>query len=240
MPRRASSGDGAPPVPPGPVTSPGAVVVHEVETPLGPARAHVRSPAGPPVGRLVLGHGAGGGLGAPDITEATRVAVGAGWEVVGVEQPWRVAGKRIAPAPPRLDTGWLAVLEWLAEHPASGGGVFGGPLVVGGRSAGARVACRTAAGLGARAVLCLAFPLHPPGKPERSRAAELAAPGGAGIDVLVVQGERDPFGGPEEVRSLGLERVTVIPAPGDHTLARTRTAAQPLTDALTATLPTWL
>jgi predicted alpha/beta-hydrolase family hydrolase len=209
--------------------------VLEIATPLGPARAHVRTPPGPaPVGLLVLGHGAGGGIGAPDLTAARAAAVQAGWQVVLVEQPWRVAGKRVAPAPARLDVGWLAVLAALPEH-----GIGGLPLVVGGRSAGARVACRTAAELGARAVCCLAFPLHPPGRPERSRAPELAGPAAAGIPVLVVQGERDPFGGPDEVGALGLADVEVIAVAGDHTLAKTAAAAAAVGAALAHRLPGW-
>lgn len=100
-----------------------------------------------------------------------------------VEQPWRVRGRKVAEAPPRLDAAWVDVLATME----------GSPLVVGGRSAGARVACRTAAAVGADAVLCLAFPLHPPGRPERSRLAELAA---VPVPVLVVQGDRDAFGVP--------------------------------------------
>ena len=135
---------------------------------------------------LVLGHGAGGGVGAPDLGAASAQALRQGWRVVLLEQPWHVAGRKVATAPPRLDEAWLAALEQVPRE---------GPLVVGGRSAGARVACRTAAGLGAVGVLALAFPLHPPGRPDRSRARELALPGAAGVPVVVVQGERDAFGG---------------------------------------------
>jgi predicted alpha/beta-hydrolase family hydrolase len=205
--------------------------VVEVATPLGPARAHVRTPAGStPRGRLVLGHGAGGGIGAPDLVAVRTAAVAAGWQVVLVEQPWRVAGKSIAPAPARLDVGWLAVLAELED---------GVPLVVGGRSAGARVACRTAQALGARAVCCLAFPLHPPGRPERSRAAELAEPPAAGLPVLVVQGFRDPFGAPAEITALGLAGVEVVGTHGDHSLARTAAGAAAIAEAVSARLPTW-
>jgi uncharacterized protein len=211
--------------------------VIEVATPFGPARAHVRAPVdGQPVGRLVLGHGAGGGIGAPDLTAAQAVAVAAGWQVVLVEQPWRVAGKKVAAPPPRLDVGWLAVLAALDEQFTVDGPL---PLVVGGRSAGARVACRTAVELGARAVCCLAFPLHPPGRPERSRAPELALPSAAGIAVLVVQGEKDSFGGPAEIGALALPGVEVVGVPGDHTLARTAVGAAALTSALAARLPVW-
>jgi predicted alpha/beta-hydrolase family hydrolase len=165
-------------------------VTREVDTPLGPARVTTTEPAGAVVGTLVLGHGAGGGIGSADLTAVTAGAAAAGWRVLGVEQPWRVAGKRIAPAPPRLDEGWTAVLGTLRDDDR-----LSGPLVVGGRSAGARVACRTAAALGADGVLCLAFPLHPPGRPERSRAGELTA---VGVPLGVVQGERDALGRPED------------------------------------------
>jgi predicted alpha/beta-hydrolase family hydrolase len=154
-----------------------------VETPHGPARFHLD---GAGEGLLVLGHGAGGGTRSVDLLAARDAAHAAGYRVALVEQPWRVAGKRVASPPPKLDDGWLAVLEQLQ----------GAPLVVGGRSAGARVACRTAAAVGAHAVLCLAFPLHPPGRPERSRLPELEAVRGAGVPVLVVQGDRDAFGVP--------------------------------------------
>lgn len=134
-------------------------------------------------GLLVLGHGAGGGVDALDLLAARDAAHAAGWRVALVEQPWRVRGRKVAEAPSRLDAAWVDVLATLQ----------GAPLVVGGRSAGARVACRTAAAVGADAVLCLAFPVHPPGKPERSRLDELAA---VRVPVLVVQGDRDAFGMP--------------------------------------------
>jgi predicted alpha/beta-hydrolase family hydrolase len=218
---------------------PQADQILEIATRLGPARAHVRNPAGSaPVGRLVLGHGAGGGIGAPDLIAARAAAVQAGWQVVLVEQPWRVAGQRVAPAPARLDVGWLAVLTAL-HAPESGIGPAELPLVLGGRSAGARVACRTAAELAARAVCCLAFPLHPPGRPERSRAAELAAPPAAGIPVLVIQGERDPFGAPAEITALELAAVEVIGVSGDHSLGRTAVAAAAVGAVLAERLPAW-
>lgn len=213
--------------------------VIEVATPFGPARAHLWTPPGPvPVGRLILGHGAGGGIGATDLTAARQAAVPLGWQVVLVEQPWRVAGKRVAAPPPRLDVGWRAVLARLDELDQAAE-VARLPLVVGGRSGGARVACRTAEEVGAVAVCCLAFPLHPPGRPEKSRAAELAAPPAAGLPVLVVQGERDPFGVPAEIEALGLAGVEVVGVPGDHTLARTAVAASAVTAALVARLPGW-
>ena len=136
--------------------------------------------------RLVLGHGAGGGVDAPDLLAARDAALELGLQVVRVEQPWRVRGQRVAEAPARLDAAWRAVLAALAPDQA-------GPLVVGGRSAGARVACRTAADTGALGVLALAFPLHPPRHPERSRFDELVLPP---VPRLVVQGARDAFGVP--------------------------------------------
>jgi predicted alpha/beta-hydrolase family hydrolase len=131
----------------------------------------------------VLGHGAGGGLDAVDLLAARDAAHEAGLRVALVEQPWLVRGRKVAEAPPRLDLAWVDVLATLS----------GSPLVVGGRSAGARVACRTADEVGADAVLCLAFPVHPPGRPERSRLGELTA---VRVPVLVVQGDRDAFGVP--------------------------------------------
>ena len=150
-------------------------------------------------------------LTAPDLVAVTAAARDAGWRVLRVEQPWRVAGKRIAPAPARLDLGWTAVLA----H-ARAGGLLTGPLVLCGRSAGARVACRTAAAEGAAAVLATAFPLHPPGRPERSRAAELAA---VVVPLLVVQGATDALGTPEEVRAAA-PHAQVAAVPGDHSLGQ--------------------
>ena len=183
------------------------MAVLELETPHGPARAHLH-PAADPVAALVLGHGAGGGVGAPDLVAATEAAVAAGVTVALVEQPYRVAGRR-SPAPARqLDAAWVAALSGLRAD-----ALEGLDLIVGGRSAGARVACRTAASVGAGAVLCLAFPVHPPGKagdPEKSRLGELDA---VAVPVLVVQGDRDPFGMPSE----GPNR-TVVRVAGNHSL----------------------
>ena len=186
----------------------------EIATPHGPARAHTTEPAAAVVGTLVLGHGAGGGIESADLVAITAEAAGAGWRVVRVEQPWRVAGKRIATAPPTLDAGWRAVLDALR---ADGG--LPGPLVLGGRSAGARVACRTAAEHGAAGVLALAFPLHPPGRPEKSRAAELTA---VPVPLVVVQGETDAFGDPAAVAAVlsGQAGASVYAVPGDHSLKK--------------------
>jgi predicted alpha/beta-hydrolase family hydrolase len=178
--------------------------VLELETPSGPARAHLH-PADDAVGALVLGHGAGGGVTAPDLVAATEAAQSERFSVALVEQPYRVAGRR-SPAPAnRLDEAWVAVTQQLCEGP-----LRGLSLVVGGRSAGARVACRTAGETGAVAVLCLAFPLHAPGRPENTRQHELDA---VELPVLVVQGEGDPFGSP----AAGPDR-RVVSVPGNHSL----------------------
>ncbi|HET6697213.1 MAG TPA: alpha/beta family hydrolase [Gaiellaceae bacterium] len=178
----------------------------EVETPHGPAHAHLR-PAASPLGALVLGHGAGGGIGAGDIVAAADAALAEGLSAALVEQPYRVAGRR-SPAPAKqLDAAWTAVVEHLRANELAGL-----PLVLGGRSLGARVACRTSKDLGAAAVLCLAFPLQPPrrSKPAESRLPELDA---VEVPMLVVQGERDPFGMPPEG-----PRRTVASVAGDHGL----------------------
>jgi predicted alpha/beta-hydrolase family hydrolase len=207
---------------PRPAAAPTRVV--DVETPTGPARAHVFAPPrAAPAGRpgLVLGHGAGGGIGAADLQAVASALPATGVPVVLVEQPWRVAGRRVAAPPARLDEAWLAVLPALVSGRAAP--LRGRRVVAGGRSAGARVACRTAQAVGAAGVVCLAFPLHPPGRPDRSRAGELLA---AGVATLVVQGGRDAFGGPGELPA-GPE---VVPVPyADHSLAVP--AAAPLTRA---------
>ena len=192
-------------------------------TPSGPARLHVDG-AGP--GRLVLGHGAGGGVDAPDLLAARDAGLALGLEVVRVEQPWRVRGRRVAEAPPRLDAAWLAAL---ARLPAV-------PCVLGGRSAGARVACRTAGAVPeVRGVLCLAFPLVPP-RGTTSRDGELDLPT---VPRLVVQGERDAFGLPRARPGVAVHVV----AGADHAFAVRRrdgrTAAQ-VSDELRAVMGDWL
>jgi predicted alpha/beta-hydrolase family hydrolase len=161
-----------------------------------------------PAAGLVLGHGAAGGVETADLIAAADAAVDAGLAVALVEQPYVVAGRK-SPAPARqLDAAWKAVVEHLRDNEFSGL-----RLVLGGRSLGARVACRTAAGLGAVAVLCLAFPVHPPGKgddPTKSRLGELNA---VEVPVLVVQGDRDPFGMPPEAPGR-----SVVPVAGNHSL----------------------
>ena len=177
----------------------------EIDTPHGPARAHVHEKTDARAA-LVLGHGAGGGVAAKDLVAVTDVALSEGVSVALVEQPYRVAGRR-SPAPAKqLDAAWIAALGHLRA-----GELDGLPLVAGGRSLGARVACRTADAVGAVAVLCLAFPVHPPGRPDApSRLAELDA---VKVPVLVVQGERDPFGMPPSAK-----RRTIVRVAGDHGL----------------------
>jgi predicted alpha/beta-hydrolase family hydrolase len=182
--------------------------VNEVATPYGAAVYAIEAPAGPTISVLALGHGAGGGVDAMDLLAVRDAARNAGVAVVRITQPYRVAGRR-APAPARqLDEAWLAVLAHLADRPPCAGL----PLIVGGRSSGARVACRTAMAAGAVGVVALAFPLHPPGHPERSRAPELLLD----IPILVVNGDRDPFGVPEPTGA-----VEVAVRPGErHDLRR--------------------
>jgi predicted alpha/beta-hydrolase family hydrolase len=183
------------------------VNVVEIETQRGPARAHLH-PAAMSRAALVLGHGAGGGVQAPDLVAATEAALDENVSVALVEQPYRVAGRRSPPGPAILDEAWTVVVEALRASELEGL-----PLIVGGRSLGGRVACRTVDATGAVAVLCLAFPLEPPrraGKPPQSRLPELEA---VTLPVLVVQGERDPFGMPPA----GPSR-KVVEVPGDHGL----------------------
>jgi uncharacterized protein len=173
-----------------------------------------------PVGALVLGHGAGGGVESPDLVGATEAARSQGLTVALVEQPYRVAGRR-SPAPPsQLDVAWSAVVSQLRED-----ALVGVPILTGGRSLGARVACRTAPVTDSVAVLCLAFPLHAPGRPEKSRLPELDA---VQVPTLVVQGESDPFGMPPE----GPNRV-VVRIPGTHSLRDGAVVAAAVSDWLT-------
>lgn len=161
-----------------------------------------------PVVTLLLSHGAGGGIDARDLAALAAGLPGQGVNVALFEQPWRRAGRKVASPPATLDVGLRAAADALRVRT---------PLVVGGRSAGARSAARTARELGARGCLALSFPLHPPGKPEKSRLEELA---GAGVPTLVVQGERDPFGRPEEFPDPLPGRTDLAVVPGaDHGLA---------------------
>jgi uncharacterized protein len=173
----------------------------DVDTPHGPARAHLH-PVDDPRLAVVLGHGAGGGVAARDLVKATKAANEAGAGVTLIEQPYRVAGRR-SPAPAhQLDAAWVATIEQLP--------IDGLPLITGGRSAGARVACRTAQETSAKGVLCLAFPLHPPGRPEKSRLDELEQ---VDVPTLVIQGKSDPFGMPPS----GSDR-EIVAVPGNHSL----------------------
>ena len=173
--------------------------------------------ADPGRGLLVLGHGAGGGVEAPDLQVAAGAATALGWRVVLVDQPWRVSGRRVAEAPVHLDTAWTEVVGTLARAD--------GPLVLGGRSAGARVACRTAAALGADAVLALAFPLVPP-RSGRTRLGELDA---VEVPVLVVQGARDAFGVPPSAPG----RAVTLVLGADHGFGVRRVDGRTTDDVLT-------
>ena len=171
-------------------------------TPHGAARVHLHAAADPRAA-LVLGHGAAGGVAAPDLMTVTRVALECDVSVALVEQPYRVAGRRSPPRAPTLDAAWTAIVEQLATGPLEGL-----PLITGGRSSGARVACRTAAATGAAGVLCLAFPLVAPSGTSRQEELDAVA-----VSVLVVQGASDRFGMPEPS-----ERRTVVVVRGDHGL----------------------
>ena len=208
----------------------------EIATSDGTARVELSEPAGelpvtggPGAGQarygrvpflLVLTHGSGGGVEAPDLLAASGAALSLGGVVARVTQPYRVRGRRVPGPAARQDAAWVeiitAVREAVGTGPGAGHAAKGHaaiPLIQGGRSNGARVACRTARTVGARAVVALAFPLHPPGRPERSRAAELRD---TGTDVLVVNGDRDPFGIPD---SADATRVVVL-AGESHALSK--------------------
>jgi len=204
--------------------------VDTIATPAGDARFDVRTAQGTELLTLVLGHGAGGGIEAADLVALAEVLPGRGITVVRVEQPWRVAGRRVATSPAALDLAWTSVLAELA---------LTGRVVVGGRSAGARVACRTAREVGAAGCVALAFPLHPPGRPERSRLIELTE---AGVPTLVVQGERDAFGGPDAFPRERPSSYALVPVPGaDHSFRVTRGHDRDLTlAALARTVGDWL
>jgi uncharacterized protein len=202
---------------------PRRVGTEEIETPHGPARAQLH-PADDPKAALILGHGAGGGVESGDLQAAKDAAVSEGVSVALVEQPYRVAGRR-SPAPARqLDAAWIAAVAHLRD-----GELSGLPLIAGGRSLGARVACRTAGETGPAAILCLAFPLQPPqrkgGKQSPSRLPELEE---VTVPILIVQGDRDRFGMPPAGRGR-----TVVEVPGDHGLKKDL-------DAVAEAVGTWL
>jgi uncharacterized protein len=191
----------------------------QISTGAGPARADIDRPKTATF-LLLMTHGAGGGVDTRDLLAVRDAAVSLGGTVARVLQPYRVRGARAPGAPGPQDAAWLEIVAALRlEYP-------GLPLVQGGRSNGARVACRTAVEAGARGVVALAFPLHPPGRPEQSRVGELR---GAGVDVLVVNGERDPFGIPAQRDAA---RVVVLPG---ETHALTKNPA-----AVGAAVGSWL
>jgi len=193
----------------------------EIETGAGPGRVDVREPAGERAFLLVLTHGAGGTPDSADVLAVRDAGLALGAVTALVTQPYVVRGARAPGSADKQDAAWGEIIAAIrARYP-------GLPVIQGGRSNGARVACRTAAAVGARGVIALAFPLHPPGHPERSRAGELAL---AGTAVLVINGDRDPFGVPEEIK---LSRVVVLPG---ETHALTRYPAA-IGDAVTAWLP---
>jgi predicted alpha/beta-hydrolase family hydrolase len=191
----------------------------EIMTSEGAARAEMAwPPGGGPQALdlaflLVLTHGSAGGPDSADLLAVRDAVLPLGAAVALVTQPYRVKGRR-APGPPaRQDAAWIEIIG--ALRPAAAPHV---PLVQGGRSNGARVACRSAGATGARAVLALAFPLHPAGHPEKSRAGELSL---AGTDVLVINGSRDPFGIPAPAA-----RTRVVVLEGEtHALSREPGAA---------------
>lgn len=196
-----------------------------IETPHGAARVTLCRARGAARALLLLGHGAGGGVDARDLRAATAAATALGVHVGLVEQPYRVAGRR-APAPARqLDAAWLAVVAAVRAGELGVDRRGRLPLLVGGRSSGARVACRTSAQAGAAGVLCLAFPVHPPGRPDKDRLPELD---GVHVPVLVVQGRRDPFGCPDPSPNR-----EVVVLDGDHSLR-----ADP--DGVDKAVTTWL
>jgi predicted alpha/beta-hydrolase family hydrolase len=198
-----------------------------IATPHGTARL-VQRRSESPWATLVLTHGAGGGIDSPDLLALARRLPAKGISVALVEQPWRVAGRRVAPAPRILDEGFAAALQGLRPRT---------PMIVGGRSAGARVACRTGRRLGAVGVLALAFPLHPAGRPERSRAGELL---GSGIRTLVVQGECDALGTPYEFPP----QLPMVVVPGaDHEFrvpARDARSRRDVMESIVAAAHAWI
>lgn len=189
--------------------------LRSVDTPLGPAEVTVHRPPRAR-GTLLLTHGANGAMTTPDLVALTTAVPECGWAIGLVRQAWAVAGRRTPPRPDAQDEAWLPVVAALT----TGRGALPRPLVVGGRSNGARVAARTAPETGADAVLALAFPLHPPGQPDRLRADELRVPYEHGIRALVVQGATDAFGSPDEVRAHCPDPATVVGVKGGHGFSR--------------------
>lgn len=185
-----------------------------LDTPQGPGRVRIHRPDGiPSRGTILLGHGAGGQKDSADLARLATGLPAHGWVVALIDQPWRVAGRKVAVMPPRLDDAFVPMATALF----TGQQALPRPFVSAGRSAGARVACRTAGAVDADAVIALSFPLHPPGHPASSRYAELAGALELRLPLVVVQGERDPFGGPEELRAAGLAEAVLVPVRGTHT-----------------------
>jgi predicted alpha/beta-hydrolase family hydrolase len=204
----------------------------EVPTPLGPGRWHIDA-ADAPAATLLLGHGAGGGVAAMDLDLLARKLPKEGFTVMRFEQPWRLAGRKVAAPPPQLDIAWRAGADALAAD-----GLLTDALFFGGRSAGARVACRTASDYPVAGVVCLAFPLHLPGRPDKSRAAELLTPT---VPRLVLQGSKDSFGTTDEIRAAaGTDAgVILVELPGaDHSYRLAKVADFTAADLRTRLLDT--
>jgi len=197
-----------------------STAVRVIATPQGPARIH-SDRSRRPVATLVLNHGAGKGVDSRELVALAAALPRQGISVFRIEQPWRVAGRRVASRPELLDEATTACMNAIRVRT---------PIILGGRSAGARVACRLARPMGAVGCLALAFPLHPPGRPEATRLPELA---GVGLPTLVVQGERDSFGGPGDIPALVDVDLTAVPD-ADHGFAVLKRAT--LTEAETMAL----
>jgi uncharacterized protein len=194
----------------------------EIMTSSGPARVVVKRPRGQPSFLAALTHGAGGTPDTPDVLAAAAAARSLGAVTALVTQPYRVRGGRVPTSAVRQDAAWAEIVTALNPD--------GLPLVQGGRSNGARVACRTAREVRAVGVIALAFPLHPPGKPDKSRDGELRD---AGTRVLVVNGDRDPFGVPEPD---DVTRVVVLPGE-THALSKKPAAIGDAVVSWLGTLP---
>lgn len=203
-----------------PVLAPDAAAnTRLIDTDHGPAGVRIEQPTtgSGARGTCFLGHGAGGGFGSPDLTALGTALRADGWTVVWVEQPWLVAGKKVAARPAILDACWHTVVTGLTHGDGTQRDQLPGPYLHGGRSAGARVACRAAAaadpGMPVAALVLCSFPLHPPGKPQNSRVTELAGALRTGIPVGIVQGTRDPFGTAEQIHQ-GLRETAPAPPAG--------------------------
>lgn len=189
-------------------------------TPRGPARVAVDRPSCQTNGTALVFHGAGGDMNATVLLAVRDALLGTGWAVARLDQPYRVAGRRAPTPAPQLDEVASLVADEVRE----------GPLLLVGKSSGARVACRIARAAGGEGVVALGFPLHPPGRPERSRTEELR---GAGVPVLVLQGGRDTFGSPDDVRAVNAPGVQVVEiAGGDHSFRARRADGRTTADCV--------